>query len=106
MADRLILTCDENGVIQVWNFCAAILPDTRNDQNRILIATLKPPAFPYVSYRNVKVLAMRADEVQILLMLHCDKKEARVYVMDFLSESLNVKSSNARLSRKRRHSFQ
>ena len=64
---------------------AALNPETRDDPSKVFLRTLDAPIPPYWTFRQVKSLAMQADEFQIVLVLQYDTKSPLLYVMDFFS---------------------
>jgi hypothetical protein len=105
VADRLILTCDGGGIVKLWRLDAAMNPETRDDPSSVLLKTLDAPLPPYWTFRQIKCLAMQADEFQIALVLQYDTKSPTLYVMDFFAEdemNENGCTTKKRRNRKRR----
>ncbi|KAI9564844.1 hypothetical protein GHT06_008585 [Daphnia sinensis] len=88
IADRLIATCDHQGVIKLWDLKAATDLATRDNPSRLLLRTLNSPTSPYTKVRKVKTLAMQADEFQVALILQHDAKPPKLYLMDFLASAV------------------
>ncbi|XP_057369937.2 LOW QUALITY PROTEIN: uncharacterized protein LOC130691049 [Daphnia carinata] len=88
IADRLIITCDHQGIIKLWNLKAATDLANRDNPSRLLLRTLDSLPSPY-KFRRVKTLAMQADEFQVALILQHDTKRPQMYLMDFLASVLN-----------------
>lgn len=102
VADRLIVSCDAKGLVKIWSLKSALGKD--RDPTSILLCSLEAPVPPfYGNYRKMKILSMRADALQIALILQYDLKVPNLYVMDFsASKMLENDEKKTRRVRKRR----
>lgn len=89
VGDRLIISCHDRGIIKLWNLNAAIDPATRDDASSLLLQTFDTLPSPYSPLRQIKTLAMQADEFQIALVIQHDAKPPHLYLMDFLTSTVN-----------------
>lgn len=81
---------------------AILDPSIQNEPPNFLLKKLDAPVPPYWKFRTRKVLAVRADEFQIVLVLQYDTKSPQLYIMDFLTDEVKEVEVTIRRSRKRR----
>ena len=104
VADRLIVSCDANGIVKIWNLEAALANRITHNPASLLLRTLEAPVPPFFGkYRQIKVLSMQADALQIALVLQYDLKVPILYVMDFSINQEEEDEKKTRRNRKRRH---
>jgi hypothetical protein len=105
VADRLIVSCDAKGLVKIWSLKSALDPRKGRASASIFLCSLEEPVPPfYGNYRQIKILSMRADALQIALVLQYDLKVPNLYVMDFsTSKTLEGDEKKSRRVRKRRH---